>query len=109
MFRLKKLGTTQCLSSLFQLFQVHQRDRKRSAQMVTCSEQLIPLANGPSVPAVVILWLTAAEERGLRFQIEPDGRLHIGPREQVQDDDLAFVRRNRDAVIACVRYVEEVQ
>jgi hypothetical protein len=40
---------------------------------------LIPLTNGPSVPANIVTWLLSAEDRGLTFTIHENGRLHVGP------------------------------
>jgi hypothetical protein len=70
---------------------------------------LVPLRDGPVVPASLISWLIDAEFRGLAFRIEPDGRLHVGPREKVTAADLAFVRGHRDLVLACVAYSDTVE
>ena len=71
------------------------------------SDGWVPLHNGPTVPAAVCHWLADAEDRGLRFRIEPDGRLRVGPRASVEADDLVFLRLHRAAVVACVEYIEK--
>jgi hypothetical protein len=76
--------------------------------MDTTSESLIPLRDGPTVPAWVCQWLIEAEGRGLLFRIQPDGKVHVGPRARVQPDDLSFIRHHRDAVRACVAYIERL-
>jgi hypothetical protein len=68
--------------------------------MNTSPEILIPLRGGPAVPASVVVWMTNAEERGVRFRLGSDGRIHVGPRARVQADDLIFVRDHRAAVLA---------
>jgi hypothetical protein len=44
----------------------------------------------------------------LTFRMRPNGRLHVGPRELVRDDDLTFMRHHREALIACVNYLEQL-
>jgi hypothetical protein len=75
---------------------------------LTLDAVLVPLRDGPAVPAGVIRWLLRAEDRGLVFRAEPDGRLHVGPREVVTPDDLAFVKARRDVVLACVAYIDRI-
>lgn len=67
---------------------------------------LIPLRDGPVVPASVVSWLIDAEFRGLRFRPAPDGQLRVGPPAVVTPEDLAFIRRHRDDLIAAVAYVD---
>jgi hypothetical protein len=76
--------------------------------MSTSPETLIPLRDGPVVPASVVLWMTNLEERGVRFRLDPDGRIHVGPRDRVQVDDLEFIRCHRADVVACVVYIDTV-
>jgi hypothetical protein len=76
--------------------------------MVIACDPLIPLRDGPVVPESVLLWMSAAEDRGLRFRAEPDGRLHVGPRDCVQAEDLTFVRAHRDTLLECVRYIDRL-
>jgi hypothetical protein len=76
--------------------------------MNTSLETLIPLRDGPAVPASVVVWMTNAEERGVRFRLDSDGRIHVGPRDRVQGDDLAFIRQHRADVVACVAYIENL-
>ena len=76
--------------------------------MATTTDVLIPLRNGPTVPESVVVWLLAAEDRGLRFVILPNGRLRVGPRDQVRPDDDTFIREHRDLIASCVRYCEEL-
>lgn len=74
--------------------------------MAIASETLIPLRDGPAVPASIAVWLIEVSWR-LTFHVEPDGSLFVGPRASVTAEDQAFIRAHRDALLACVRYVEE--
>jgi hypothetical protein len=74
--------------------------------MAFVSDPLIPLRGGFSPRASVVLWLLQASDR-LTFRIEPDGALFVGPRAATTPDDLAFIRRHRDEILACVRYSNE--
>lgn len=76
--------------------------------MNTSHEPLIPLRDGPAVPASVVVWMTNAEERGVRFRLDSDGLIHLGPRARVQADDLTFVRDHRAAVLACIDYINRI-
>ena len=77
-----------------------------STSDVSVSDAWVPLPNGPTVRASVCDWLVEAEFRGLRFRIEPDGRLHVGPRDRLHAEDLAFLRQARAVVVACVAYID---
>jgi hypothetical protein len=72
------------------------------------TEVLIPLRGGPAVPENVVSWLLGAEDRGLRFRLLPDGRLWVGPENAILADDDRFLRRHRDWVAACVRYIDDL-
>lgn len=61
-----------------------------------------------TVPVGVISWLIRAEDRGLAFRAQPDGRLSVGPCGAVTPDDLAFIREHRDVVLACVIFIERI-
>lgn len=79
---------------------------KTTMAVVTETDPLIPLRNGPAVPESILLWMLDAESRGLTFRADPDGRLHVGPRAGIRADDDRFIRQHRDFVLACVRYIE---
>jgi hypothetical protein len=70
--------------------------------------RLVSLRNGPAVPGHVILWMLAAEDRGVQFHVTDDGRLHVGPRDRISDTDLGFIRQHRDLLLACTNYVEQM-
>lgn len=70
---------------------------------------LVPLHHGPTVPLLVISYLIDGESRGLTFRAEPDGRLHIGPKHSVTPADLAFVKKHRDVILACVTYTSTAE
>jgi len=72
------------------------------------TDTLIPLHHGPVVPASIVSWLIDAEFRGLRFRPAPDGQLRVGPPAVVTPEDLAFIRRHRDVLRACVVYVDRM-
>lgn len=74
---------------------------------MTCNS-LVPLRGGPTVPTSLVLRMLDMEDRGARFRIEPDGRLHVGPRAAVTAADLAFCREHRDLVLACVSYIDRM-
>jgi hypothetical protein len=67
---------------------------------------LIPLRGGATVRYTVLLWLLDAEERGLRFNTEPDGRVRLSPRDLILDSDRDFCREHRHELRAAVRYIE---
>ena len=67
-------------------------------------DQLVPLG-AVVVPLATIAWLIDAEFRGLRFCLQPDGRVFAGPREAVTPGDLTFIRLNRADVIVALEYL----
>ena len=74
--------------------------------MAVATDALITLRDGPTVPESVVAWMLNAEDRGLRFRLEPDGRLHVGPSQAIRTDDDRFIREHRDVLLACVRYID---
>lgn len=79
-----------------------------TAPTSSAADVLVPLVNGPTVPLSVVLWLTRAEDRGLHLRLQPDGRVHVGPRALVEPADSAFIQRHRDTVLACVVYIDRL-
>lgn len=76
--------------------------------MASASEQLVPLRGGFSAPVWVIEWLIDSEHRGLRFSVLPDGRLHVGPRDGVDDADVAFIKKHKAIILAAVTYCNSI-
>ena len=74
----------------------------------TASDSPIPLKDGPTVRGSLLVWLLQAEDRGLRLSAASDDLLHLGPRSLVTEADLVFAKANKQALIAAVRYVEEM-
>lgn len=73
------------------------------------SSESVVLKSGErvSIQALRLLW--AVEDRGSIVREEPDGSLFIGPRDRLNDFDVADIRRHRDELLALVRYRETVQ
>ena len=76
------------------------------AMIASEPDVLIPLRGGTTVRYAVLLWLLDAEERGLRFSTEPDGRVRLSPHDLILDTDRAFAREHTHEVRAAVRYIE---
>lgn len=76
------------------------------AGVLTSTDVLIPLRDGPTVPTSIVTWLISAEDRGVQFHVAPDGRLRVGPPGRVTPRDQAFIRDHRDLIAACVVYCE---
>jgi hypothetical protein len=74
--------------------------------MAISCDVLVSLRGGPTVPWSVVCWITDAEAGVNRFRTLCDGLLHVGPRDSVQAEDLAFIREHRASVRACVAYLE---
>ena len=69
---------------------------------------LIPLRGGATVRYAVLLWLLDAEARGLRFNMEPDGRVRLSPHDLILDADRAFCRQHTHELRAAVAYIERM-
>jgi hypothetical protein len=61
-----------------------------------------------TVPTSLVVRLLAMEDKGVRFTVEADGRLHLGPKAAVTADDLAYCRAHRDQVLACIQHINKL-
>jgi hypothetical protein len=78
------------------------------AEAVALSNAPIRLRDGPLVPWFVCEWLMVAAGRGLTVRVKSGGLLHASPRDLVRPEDVTFMRHHRDALIACVNYLEQL-
>jgi hypothetical protein len=72
------------------------------------SDVFVPLRGGATVRHSVLLWLLEAEDRGVRFTTEPDGRVRMSPPDRVRDTDRTFAHAHRHEVRAAVSYIERM-
>ncbi len=64
---------------------------------------LVTLRDGRAVPTPVLRRLWTLEERGVRFRLEGDGDILVGPRRLLEDTDLAFIRAHKALVISILK------
>ncbi len=75
--------------------------------MATSSE-FVTLKGGFTLPVAVVTYLLDCEDRGLRFRVLPDGRLHVAPHDAIRDTDRAFIAQHRDLLRACITYIDDI-
>jgi hypothetical protein len=75
---------------------------------VSSDDVIIPLRGGASISLELITWLLDAEDRGIRFATQPDGRVRMSPPDRVTVADVSFARAHRDEVRAAVAYCEQM-
>lgn len=68
--------------------------------------ELLPLAGGRFIKAIVFDWLLDASWR-LSFSVTGEGKLHVHPQAAVMREDVEFIRQYRDELVEAIRYVTE--
>ena len=73
------------------------------------SGEYVCLRHGPTLPLDVLRVAWSLEDRGLSLQRTSTGKLLVGPREALTDDDRQQFRRWRDHLLALVDYASADQ
>lgn len=71
------------------------------------SSDLVTFRGGFTASTTLVLRLLDLEGRGAAFHLLDDGRFQVDPPAVLTDDDRQFLRAHRDAVRACLDYVEQ--
>jgi hypothetical protein len=70
--------------------------------------ELIPLKNGPAVPAPALKLAWELEERGCRFELEGE-TLIISPRRLLTDADREAIKAWKPDLVRIIAYVDRLQ
>jgi hypothetical protein len=76
--------------------------------MTMSNTSRLPLRDGPTVPAEVVLWMLDAADRGLTFTLLPSGRFTVTPRQERGSENDQYLRAHRNDVAAMLAYVERI-